>query len=467
MRQQLKNLTLILISIFAVVFITPPIFVLVILPLMLYRKVIIFLASWKKDIYRPLNICSGALVFDDIYGKPISSECVVTYLRDVHDTTQLIAKLEKAVQIHPELTCILHSWMSTLFWKKSSTFQLAQHITVNEEPDPEKIQQFLDSLPEQPFTKGFPLWEVISLPNYSNSKYDTKSALVWRFHHILADGLAIISFFNDFFDFDNSGKEMKSRENFPNLRPSKVTRIDSNPIKDQVRSAEMTRYQDLIAIDMADLKRICRTSKANITVLMFAGVTGALMKAMKERGRHICQDATSGYVMPSIFQHDGTLTNNLIAVPLRIPLSEAKLEQRLDQISNQFRHLFSSTIVIGFFLTNRALGLFGGTVRKYPEISKLGTVMHSNVAIFRENRFQLFGNPVERISPITGLIQKSCPIAIINLSYNGKMGITITADKAVFSGRDQLERVINDVICEINEIGRIPVHGEEVEMSLV
>lgn len=93
--------------------------------------------------------------------------------------------------------------------------------------------------------------------------------------------------------------------------------------------------------------------------------------------------------------------------------------------------------------------------------------MHSNVAIFRENRFQLFGNPVERISPITGLIQKSCPIAIINLSYNGKMGITITADKAVFSGRDQLERVINDVICEINEIGRIPVHGEEVEMSLV
>lgn len=99
MRQQLKNLTLILISIFAVVFITPPIFVLVILPLMLYRKVIIFLASWKKDIYRPLNICSGALVFDDIYGKPISSECVVTYLRDVHDTTQLIAKLEKAVQI--------------------------------------------------------------------------------------------------------------------------------------------------------------------------------------------------------------------------------------------------------------------------------------------------------------------------------------------------------------------------------
>lgn len=110
--------------------------------------------------------------------------------------------------------------MSTLFWKKSPTFQLCQHVTINEESDPKKVQQYLDSVADKPFTKGWPLWEFISLPNYSNSKYHTKSALVLRLHHTLGDGLAFFTLLNDFFDNNDSEKEIKYKENFKNLKPS-------------------------------------------------------------------------------------------------------------------------------------------------------------------------------------------------------------------------------------------------------
>lgn len=124
---------------------------------------------------------------------------------------------------HPELTCTLHSWMPTLFWKKSPTFQVSEHLKINEESDPEKGQKYLDSLPEKSFTKGAPLWEMISLPNYSNWKYGTKSALVLRLHHTLGDGLAFFSLLNDFFDNDDSGQEIKYRDNFKRLKPSRWT----------------------------------------------------------------------------------------------------------------------------------------------------------------------------------------------------------------------------------------------------
>lgn len=150
-----------------------------------------------------------------------------------------------------------------------------------------------------------------------------------------------------------------------------------------------------------------------------------------------------------------------IIVPMRMPISEENMERRLKIISNQFRHLVNSTVTIGFFVPNRALGLISGTVRKHPETFNLGTLLHSNFAIFKENGFELFGNPVERIAAIVGISLKSCPIAIINVSYNGKMGIAITADKALFSGKDELITVINNVIYEINEIGKIKLQKED------
>lgn len=80
----------------------------------------------------------------------------------------------------------------------------------------------------------------------------------------------------------------------------------------------MIRYQNLIAIDMADLKRISRSSGANLTSLIFAGVSGAVMKTMKARGGNIWQDATSLYILPGIFPHAGTLMNNLYVRILNI-----------------------------------------------------------------------------------------------------------------------------------------------------
>ncbi|OXA45937.1 O-acyltransferase WSD [Folsomia candida] len=545
----------------------------------------------KSDIYRPLNICSGAFGWDDVYGKPVCTLSIVHYLKEGHEASQ-----------YPELTCSLHSWMSILFWKKSQSFQLSEHVTTNEESDPEKVQLYLDSLPDKPFKKGGPLWEMISLPNYSNSKYGTKSVLVWRIHHSLADGLACLSLYNEFFDGNSSEKEMKF------LKPSKITwniwtclqlifvtptetifralqSMGSNLLSHSSEmkesfdnegidkpSREMVRCQNLVAMDMAKLKGISRRTRTNITSLLSAGVAGAVRKILKERGANLGRDATAIYVLPSIFGHPGNLTNNMyarsdvssgleslavvrpnfppknfetlilsctfycgtrrygpsgrtawrvslhvsppslracatpgfgvcpqnpddpdypqnpgkttlygfskakprgfpchvrIAVPMRMPLSEGKIDQRLTQITDEFRHLFNSPVLVGGVAFNRGLGLISGTFRKYFFLLNYGTLFHSNFSTFKENRYELCGNPVERVVPIAGLLQGSCFIGIINISYNGKMGVAITADKTIFSGPDELERVIDHVISEINEIGEINMMKNEGEMSLV
>ncbi|OXA49517.1 hypothetical protein Fcan01_16035 [Folsomia candida] len=122
-----------------------------------------------------------------------------------------------------------------------------------------------------------------------------------------------------------------------------------------------------------------------------------------------------------------------------MPLSEEKTDQRLIQISEQFRYLFNSNKLLGAAAICRGLGLISGTLRKDLTFANYGTLLHSNVPSFRENRYELLVNPVEQFVPITALCQKSCAISIMSISYNGKMGISITADKALFGRKVDLE----------------------------
>ncbi|XP_035714914.1 uncharacterized protein LOC110858966 [Folsomia candida] len=197
MKSLLRNLMLFLASIFTSTFILPLVILLVIFPLILYRKLILSLASYKTDLYRHLNVSSSVFSWDDMYRRPTCSICLALYLKNKHDINQVIGRLESIVEKYPELSCTLHRWMGTIFWKKSPTFQLSRHLTINEESDPEKITHYLDTLPEKPYRKDAPLWEFVSLPNYENG---TKSALILRLHHSLGDGLACISVLSDFCD---------------------------------------------------------------------------------------------------------------------------------------------------------------------------------------------------------------------------------------------------------------------------
>ncbi|OXA40028.1 hypothetical protein Fcan01_25204 [Folsomia candida] len=150
-----------------------------------------------------------------------------------------------------------------------------------------------------------------------------------------------------------------------------------------------------------------------------------------------------------------------------MPLSEEKIDHRLTQISDQFSHLFNSPDLLGITAFHRAGALISGCLETDMRIPNFGTLVHSNVSTFKENPFELFGNPVELLVPINGLLQRHCSIAIISMSYNGKMGIAITADRTLFSLPDELERVINDVVREISEIGEMNWLREEDDMTLV
>ncbi|OXA40030.1 hypothetical protein Fcan01_25206 [Folsomia candida] len=199
-------------------------------------------------------------------------------------------------------------------------------------------------------------------------------------------------------------------------------------------------------MDMTSLKQTSRRIGTNITCILSAGMAGSVRRIMKERKGNLGKDATSLYMLPSpISSHPGTMMNNQLGVPLRIPLSEEKIDQRLTQISQQFRHLFNSTVLLGITAFHRAGALISGSLQKDLRIPNFGSLVHSNLSAFKENPFELFGNRVELLVPICGLQQRHCSIEIISISYIGKMGIAITTDKALLSGPEELTMHMSDM----------------------
>ncbi|XP_035712742.1 uncharacterized protein LOC118437656 [Folsomia candida] len=97
----------------------------------------------------------------------------------------LVARVEKAFGNHFKSTCTITRWTNVYFCKKCDNFNLHNHIKLNKESDPAKLAEFLNSQISKRFLVGQPLWEIISLPNYTHAKYSTSSAIVIRVHHTI------------------------------------------------------------------------------------------------------------------------------------------------------------------------------------------------------------------------------------------------------------------------------------------
>ena len=83
-------------------------------------------------------------------------------------------------------------------WVKDPNFDIANHLVIEKLPkaksaksagrEQEALQQRLGDLTMQPLDKSHPLWQMHLIEHYKGG-----SALLFRFHHCIADGIALVS----------------------------------------------------------------------------------------------------------------------------------------------------------------------------------------------------------------------------------------------------------------------------------
>ncbi len=133
------------------------------------------------------------------------------------------------------------------------------------------------------------------------------------------------------------------------------------------------------------------------------------------------------------------------------PLGGESRLQRVARIFKDLNHLMYSTFPVGVII--------GGKLRTILENSV--TYIHSNFAWFGEP-LKMFGHVFETVDMANGLQHPGNSRFIVTMTYNGKLGVEFTADKAVFRG-DRLKRLGDYVREEFELLEKI---GNNVKLQV-
>uniref|UniRef100_A0A6B2L3M8 Uncharacterized protein n=1 Tax=Arcella intermedia TaxID=1963864 RepID=A0A6B2L3M8_9EUKA len=89
---------------------------------------------------------------------------------------------------------ILVKRMGGSYWLNDKDYHIDRHILqtsigIKEEATKEEVAKYIGELASQPLEKDRPLWRIYVIPNYIGGK----TVMVGRFHHVIADGVALVS----------------------------------------------------------------------------------------------------------------------------------------------------------------------------------------------------------------------------------------------------------------------------------
>ncbi len=384
--------------------------------------------------------------------------------------------------------------LGTQSWEDDPDFSLANHLTRVTLPPPgddAALRAYVDSVVKVPLDRSRPLWEVHEIDGYGSG-----SAIVSRFHHALADGIALaevlLSLTDESPDEPDPDRLVTDAEPAPrsrlylpgwgtaqrlvsdvagSLRPSllgdtlqltaQTTRIVDKLLLGSIPPTPLTGEPGIdkravwsSARPVAEVKRIARLADATVNDVLVGAVSGALSEYVVEHGGD-AEDVTTmvpvnlrpvGEPLPRELGNKFALV--LLPLPLgtRAPMARlAETKRRMDSIKG------SPEAVITFGLIN-AIG------KTHPRVEELLVNFFSSKAIGVTTN--VIGPMTDRFvagSPIAGVLgwvpgSGRQTVGVCIFSYNGMVRVGFKVDAGVVPDP---ERLVDAFDQELDDLARM------------
>ena len=404
----------------------------------------------------PLRGEDGFLLFEEPNNKLVASVLLINH--DRISFKKFRKNISQTLSTDKRSKMCLVNCFGLYYWKPASHYEVSKHFILHKERMTKSdIQNKISEFAKTDMNYEYPPYEFHVYKNYE----ETKSVVIFRFHHCFVDGLAVSSLISMASD-KNSVTDIYKNKALPlyksvliyllatimavfYLVASLIQPKNKNPLK----AEKLTGVKQVDWGKKIDVKKVLNYCKAN-KCTMNDYLTSAIIKALNTYTKGKMNKVTA-LIPISLrgYSNDGSMLkmqNYLTVIPVTF---DADSENILKECVSTYNSLKSSTKPLAYALLVRWLvPILPFWIMKNLTLFLVNkaTFMFSNVASTREP-IVYDGKAFEYVlgfSPNSGKMGFS----MTSVSYVNYIVISCYADKAVIEKPGELLRIVENQIAE-------------------
>ena len=405
--------------------------------------------------------------------------------------------------------------LGTPFWVDDPDFQLGNHLSRARLAEPGGEAEFHELVGEilsPPLDRSRPLWQLVLVEGLEGDRF----AIVYKTHHALADGFSAVDIGKLLFDPEPnpvpSREEAPWEPQEPPSRGALLARAVSgvwqtlrrmarwlgralrNPGRARERAADgvaglwevtwaLTKPAPKVPLNveiggprsfawaefsLADFKRIKNGLGVTVNDVILAATAGALRRWLDDRDVLVDGIELKALVPVSVrtIDEEGELGNRLTAMRGPLPVGVVDPVERLNAVHAGMEALKSSKQPLGaeaIWGLNDWFRDFAPPVLLRPTASINFSTRLFNLLVTNfpgpQIPFYLLGREVTGVFPV-GFLARRHALAIAIVSYNGKVGFGILADRASMPDLEVISGYLSESVEELLAAARIASDGK-------
>jgi diacylglycerol O-acyltransferase / wax synthase len=439
-------------------------------------------------------------------GEPPSQDDFVAHIRSrVH----LLPRLRQRLAIPP-------LGLGTPFWVDDPEFDLSDHLRRERLPAPGGDAEFHELVGEvlsPPLDRSRPLWQLVLVEGLEGGRF----AIVYKTHHALADGFSAVDIGKLLFDPEPNPVPSREEAPWDPQRPPShsvllaravsgvwgtvrrlirwLGRAARQPGRTRKRAAggvagvwevasALLRPAPKVPLNveigsarsfawaefsLADFKAIKNTFEVTVNDVILTATSGALRRWLDDR-----EVATDGMELKALvpvsirtIDEEGELGNRLTAMRGPLPVGIADPVERLHAVHAGMDALKSSKQPLGA----EAIWGLNDWFRDFapPVLLRPTAAINFSTRLFNllvtnfpgpQIPFYVLGREVTGVFPV-GFLARRHALAIAIVSYNGKVGFGILADRAAVPDSERFAAYLGEAVEELRAAAGIASRGRD------
>lgn len=341
-------------------------------------------------------------------------------------------------------------------WEPDARFEIDRHLEhVDLGPDPEALRTFVGRTVSQLLDRDRPLWRLYVLDRGSAG-----TVVLFRVHHAIADGFALLAVLISLCDEDDAelaAKPTVTHGTTPGgaLRgAAALGRLvglpfdPKTPLKQPLTRVKRVAWSRPIALD--HVKSIARAASATVNDVLVAAVTGALREHLRAHGKSVREVRAMVPVNLRDPQAPLALGNRFGLVVLGLPVGIAEPAARVREVTRRMDRLKASPEAVVAHGLLRAMGWAPQRIEDLGVafFGKKASLVLTNVPGPR-TVLHLAGVPIRRV--IFWVPQSArMGLGISIFSYAGEITVGVLADASVL---EEPADLVDGIERELDRLG--------------